>query len=48
LSVTGSRDNLRQRLAAWKRSPVTTLMIGVSDSFDQTVQHMEVLATEAA
>ena len=48
LSVTGSRDNLRQRLAAWKRSPVTTLMISVGDSFDQTVQHMEVLATEAA
>ncbi len=48
MSVTGTRENIRARIAAWKRSPVTTLMIGVAGSFEQTVENMEVLAREAA
>lgn len=48
LSVTGSAANRRLRLAAWKASPVTTLMIGVAGSFEETVQNMETLALEAA
>ncbi|MFM7707292.1 MAG: LLM class F420-dependent oxidoreductase, partial [Gammaproteobacteria bacterium] len=48
LSVTGSAENRRLRLAAWKASPVTTLMIGVVGSFEETVQNMETLAEEAA
>ncbi len=48
LSVTGSAENRRLRLAAWKASPVTTLMIGVAGSFDETVKNMETLAEEAA
>lgn len=48
LSVTGSAANRRLRLAAWRASPVTTLMIGVAGSFGETVQNMETLAEEAA
>ena len=48
LSVTGSPENRRLRLAAWKASPVTTLMIGVAGSFEDTVRNMETLAEEAA
>jgi F420-dependent oxidoreductase-like protein len=48
MSVTGTPENIRLRLAAWKQSPVTTLMIGIAGSFEQTVQHMELLAREAA
>ena len=47
LSVTGSPDNIRRRLAAWKASPVTVLMIGVAETFEKTVAHMETLAKEA-
>lgn len=47
LSVTGSIDNIRQRLAAWKASPVTVLMVGVAETFEKTVAHMETLAKEA-
>lgn len=47
LSVTGSPDNIRRRLAAWKASPVTVLMIGVAETFEKTVTHMETLAKDA-
>lgn len=47
LSVTGSLDNIRQRLAAWQASPVSVLMIGVAETFEKTVAHMETLAKEA-
>ena len=48
MSVTGTRENIRARLKAWRNSPVTTLMIGVAESFEKTVDNMEVLAKEAA
>ena len=48
LSLIGSRDSLREKLGRWKHSPATTLMIGVADTFEETVNNMEVLATEAA
>lgn len=48
LSITGTPENIRLRLGAWKKSPATTLMIGVGDSYEQTVEHMRVLAKEAA
>lgn len=48
LSLIGSRDSLRDKIARWKRSPATTLMIGVADSFDETVKNMEIIATEVA
>jgi len=46
LSVTGSAENIRRRLAAWNASPVTTLMIGITDSFDKTVANMETVAAQ--
>ncbi len=48
LSLVGSRERLREKLALWRRSPATTLMISVAGSFDETVRNMEVLAAEAA
>jgi len=48
LSLIGSRDSLREKLGRWKHSPATTLMIGVADTFEETVNNMEVLAAEAA
>ena len=48
LSLIGSRDSLREKIGRWKRSPATTLMIGVADTFEETVKNMEVLAVEAA
>lgn len=48
MSVTGTPENIRSRLAAWKRSPATLLMIGVADTFEKTIANMETLAREAA
>lgn len=48
LSLVGSRDELRAKLALWRQSPATTLLIGLGGSFDETVRNMEVLAAEAA
>jgi len=48
LSITGTPENIRLRLAAWKKSPATTLMIGVGENFEQTIEQMRVLAKEAA
>ena len=48
LSLVGSRERLREKLALWRRSPATTLLIGVAGGFDETVRNMEVLAAEAA
>ena len=47
LSLIGSRDSLREKLARWTKSPATTLLVGVADSFEETVKNMEVLAAEA-
>ena len=48
LSLVGSRDELRAKLARWRQSPATTLLIGLGGNFDETVRNMEVLAAEAA
>ncbi|MEY4357585.1 MAG: hypothetical protein RL469_911, partial [Pseudomonadota bacterium] len=48
LSLIGSRESLREKIGRWKRSPATTLMIGVAETFEETVNNMEVLAAEAA
>jgi hypothetical protein len=48
LSLVGSRERLREKLALWRRSPATTLMIGVAGNFEETLRNMEVLAAEAA
>lgn len=48
LSVTGTAENIRRRLVAWKASPVTVLMIGVAETFEKTVANMETLAKEVA
>ncbi len=48
LSLVGSRERLREKLALWRRSPATTLLIGVAGSFEETLRNMEVLAAEAA
>ncbi|NBW90773.1 MAG: LLM class F420-dependent oxidoreductase, partial [Gammaproteobacteria bacterium] len=44
LSLIGSRESLREKIGRWKRSPATTLMIGVAETFEETVNNMEVLA----
>lgn len=46
ISLVGSPDELRARLAAWRASPVTTLMISRSATFEETVRNMEFLAAE--
>ena len=46
ISLVGNPDELRARLAAWRASPVTTLMISRSGSFEETVRNMEFLAAE--
>jgi alkanesulfonate monooxygenase SsuD/methylene tetrahydromethanopterin reductase-like flavin-dependent oxidoreductase (luciferase family) len=46
LALVGSRENIRANLARWRKSPVTTLCMSVSDSFDDTVRNMEMLAAE--
>ena len=46
MSLVGTREHIRSKLLSWKRSPVTTLMISRSDTFEETVQNMELLASE--
>ncbi len=46
ISLVGTPEQLRERLAAWRRSPVTTLMISRSPTFEETVRNMEFLAAE--
>jgi len=46
LSLAGSREHIRSKLARWKRSPTTTLLINRSSSFEETVRNMEFLAEE--
>ncbi|MBD2857794.1 LLM class F420-dependent oxidoreductase [Spongiibacter sp. KMU-158] len=44
ISLLGSRDRIRERLQDWKKSEVTTLMIGHRDNFDLSVETLEVVA----
>ncbi|MCS6946918.1 MAG: LLM class F420-dependent oxidoreductase [Steroidobacteraceae bacterium] len=46
LALIGSADHIRARLAAWRRSPVTTLLVNPAPSLAQSVQQMEFLARE--
>ena len=46
ISLVGSPADLRARLAAWRASPVTTLMISRAATFEETVRNMEFLAAE--
>jgi F420-dependent oxidoreductase-like protein len=46
ISLVGSREHLRERLKKWRQSPVTTLMVSRSTTFDETVDNMEFLAAE--
>jgi F420-dependent oxidoreductase-like protein len=44
VSLVGSPENVRRRLAAWRSSPTTTLLLARSATFDETVANMEFLA----
>ena len=46
VSLIGTRADVREKLRAWRASPVTTLLMGCARSFDATVRRMEVLAAE--
>ena len=46
VSLIGTRADVRQKLRAWRASPVTTLLMGCGRTFDDTVRRMEVLAAE--
>jgi F420-dependent oxidoreductase-like protein len=48
VSLVGSREHVREKLRGWKRSPVTTLLMGIGpgEPFEQTVANMEFLAAE--
>ena len=45
LSLVGSPEHVRDRLRQWQASPVTTLMVSRSATFDETVANMEFLAS---
>jgi len=44
LSLVGTPEHIREQLARWQRSPLTTLMISRSEAFEETVRNMEFLA----
>lgn len=44
LSLVGPRDHVRAKLARWRKSPATTLLVGLAASFEETVGNMEFLA----
>ena len=46
MAIIGSKEHIRERLKAWKASPVTTLLMQLGEDFDTTVAHMEFLASE--
>jgi F420-dependent oxidoreductase-like protein len=46
VSLIGTAADVRQKLRAWRASPVTTLLMGCARSFDATVRRMEFLAAE--
>jgi len=46
VSLIGTRADVREKLRAWRASPVTTLLMGCARTFDATVRRMEVLASE--
>jgi F420-dependent oxidoreductase-like protein len=46
VSLVGSPQAIREKLKAWKLSPVTTLLMGIGSSFERTVAQMELMAQE--
>ncbi len=46
ISLLGPRGRVRERLQDWKKTRVTSLLIGHSSDFDLTVSNMEFLAKE--
>jgi F420-dependent oxidoreductase-like protein len=46
LSLCGTVESVRAKIAAWKRSPVTTLLMGRAPTFERTIANMEFLAKE--
>lgn len=46
ISLLGSRERIRERLQDWKKTRVSSLLIGHSSDFDLTVSNMEFLAKE--
>ncbi|MFT6476351.1 MAG: F420-dependent oxidoreductase-like protein [Zhongshania aliphaticivorans] len=46
ISLLGPKERIRERLQDWKKSDVTTLMIGHADNFDVSVKTMEFIAGE--
>jgi len=46
ISLLGPRERIRERLQDWKKTRVTSLLIGHSSNFDLTVSNMEFLAKE--
>lgn len=46
VSLIGSRADVREKLRAWKSSPVTTLLVPCGRTFDATLGRMEFIAAE--
>jgi F420-dependent oxidoreductase-like protein len=46
ISLLGPKDRIRERLQDWKKSDVTTLMIGHSDNYEASLKTMEFIANE--
>jgi F420-dependent oxidoreductase-like protein len=46
ISLLGPKERIRERLQDWKKSDVTTLMIGHSDNYDASLKTMEFIANE--
>lgn len=46
IALLGPRERIRERLVDWKKSGVTTLLMGHSGDFNTTVTTMEMLAQE--
>lgn len=46
ISLAGPEGRVRERLQDWKKSGITSLLIGHSSDFDLTVRNMEFLAKE--
>ncbi len=46
LALVGPREHIRENLQRWRKSPITTLCMGIGGSFEETVSNMELLAAE--
>lgn len=46
VSLIGGAEQVRSKLSAWRRSPVTTLLLQRASTFERTVAQMEFLARE--